>query len=149
MVRGGRNAKPTSLKLLQGTARPDRVNANEPKPAAADLTVPPGLDTYGRQAWKRWAPLLQGLGILTEVDVDVLALLCDAYSQWRRASRAVRRIDPTSEAYRKVAVSVEKARDQMRMFATEFGMTPASRSRLQVVAPEAVDEFEEMFGRTR
>ena len=146
MVRGGRNAKPTSLKLLQGTARPDRVNANEPKPSAASLAVPPGLDTYGRQAWKRWAPMLTQLGVLTEADVDVLALACDCYSQWRRASRAIRKIDPASEAYRKVAVSVEKARDQLRMLAGEFGMTPASRSRLQVSAPEEVDEFEKLFG---
>lgn len=87
--------------------------------------------------------MLNRLGVLTEADGDVLAIYCDAYSQWRRTSIALRKIKPTDDNYRAVAISVEKARDQMRHLAGEFGLTPASRVRLSV-APDTgkVDPFD-------
>jgi P27 family predicted phage terminase small subunit len=37
------------------------------------------------------------------------------------------------------------ALDQMRKFLTEFGMTPASRSRIQVTHTDAKDSFQEFM----
>lgn len=146
MPRGGaHNVKPTALHLLQGTNRPDRAPSHEPQPATVTPQMPPGLDAYGRQAWKRNAPILERLGLLTEADGDMLALYCDAYSQWRIASKALRKLAPTDEEYRKVAVSVEKARDQMRFLAGEFGLSPASRRRVNVAPAEEKDEFQEFL----
>lgn len=149
MPRGGaRNNKPTALRILQGNPGKRPLNDREPKPANVAPEMPAGLDAFGRQCWRRNAPMLERLGVLTEADGDMLAVYCDAYSQWRRASAALRKIEPTDEEYRKVAVSVEKARDQMRFLASEFGLSPASRSRLKVTPNEEhVDPFEELFGR--
>ena len=146
----GRRPKPTNLKLLTGNPGGRPLNANEPQPAVVELPVPTGLDAFGRQAWKRNAPVLIKLGLLTEADADTLALYCDAYSQWRHGSRALRGLAPTDEGYRTVAITVEKARDQMRLLATEFGMTPSSRSRLSVQkADERVDPMEELLSGRR
>ena len=135
MARGGaRNVKPTNLKVLQGTDRPDRVSASEPQPKVAyEIPKPPAhLDRYGKQAWNQLAPELHRLGLLTEVDLIGFALICDAYSQWRRTSAILQKLDPTDEMYRKVAVSVEKARNDLRLAGNEFGLSPRSRAALSV-----------------
>jgi P27 family predicted phage terminase small subunit len=133
MARGGHNAKPTSLKLLQGTDRPDRLPANEPKPAPlTELQPPAGLDRYGRQCWRQYAPRLQQLGLLTEADALLLSALCGAYSRWRRSTAALLKVQPGDDDYRTLALTVEKAEHAMRLLANEFGMSPASRSRLDV-----------------
>jgi len=147
MVSGGpHHTKPTAIKLLKGAPGRSAANPNEPQPERVAPSMPSSLDRYGKEAWRRNAPALERLGLLTEIDGDALALYCDAYSQWRRASRAVRKIDPTSESYRQVAITVERARDQMRYLAGEFGMTPASRSRVKVASEAPTDTFQELFG---
>lgn len=150
MPRGGaHNTKPTALRLLQG--RTD-VRDDEPQPEPLlDLTPPAELDDVARECWQRNAPTLANMGVLSASDADLLAVYCDAYSQWRRTSRALRRIAPTNDNYRKVAVSVEKARDQMRLLAGEFGMTPSSRSRLSVgkAKDTPVDEMEGLLSGRR
>jgi P27 family predicted phage terminase small subunit len=74
-------------------------------------------------------------------------LYCDAYSQWRKATRALRRIGPANEIYRQVAITAEKARSEMRMLAGEFGMTPGSRSRMAVEKPRELDPVQEWLNR--
>src|SRR5690606_6453653 len=144
MVRG-RKPKPTNLKIVQGNPGKRPLNQAEPQPGVLeDLTPPTGLDAYGRDAWKRNAPVLARLGLLTEADRDALAAYCMAYSRWRRANIALRKVKPDDESYRAIAVTVEKAEQSMRLLAGEFGMTPSSRSRLQVAPSDvAVDPMEE------
>lgn len=147
MTRGGdRRSKPTAIRLLEGNPGKRPINHAEPTPPPIDLTCPAGLDAYGRQAWRRTAPLLADMGVLTQADADVLALYCDAYSQWRRSSAALRRLKPIDDAYRRVAITVEKARDQMRLLAGEFGMTPSSRVRIKVEPKQEASAFDELFG---
>lgn len=144
MPRGGHNAKPTSLHILNGNPGKRPLNTDEPKPAIVPLAIPSHLDRYARYCWRQNAGALQTLGLLTEIDRDLFALYCDAYSQWRTASKSFASLDPIERAdtYRKVAVSVEKARDQMRMIAGEFGMSPSSRARLKVAPQQEEDPFE-------
>ncbi len=114
----GRIPKPTSLKLLEGT-RKDRVNPSEPTFApAADLTPPSWLYKTARDHWNELAPYLKKAGLLTEGDKFALALLCEAYGRFQH--------DP----------DCEKARDLYRRMLSEFGLTPASRSRIQAT-PQA------------
>lgn len=141
----GRKPKPKAVKEAQGNPGKRPINLFEPAPGAADLAPPEDLDAVGRACWERNAPKLERMGVLTEADVDLLMLYCDTYSQWRRATRALRRMAPTNEEYRKVAVTVEKARDQLRYMAVEFGMSPSSRSRIAVSPRDAVDPFEEFL----
>lgn len=141
MPRGGdRRSKPTALKLVQGNPGKRPLNDAEPMPnALEDLKPPTGLDRYGKEAWKRNAPALQRLGLLTEADIDALMAYCMAYSRWRHANIALRKVKPDEDGYRQIAVTVEKAEQVMRLLAGEFGMTPSSRSRLHVASGENED----------
>lgn len=144
MPRGGHNAKPTALKVVQGNPGKRPLNDAEPQPAELeDLEPPKGLDVYGKQAWRRNVPVLRRLKLITEADVDALAAYCMAYSRWRRANIALRKVKPHEENYRAIAVTVEKAEQAMRLLAGEFGMTPSSRSRLRVEPERPADEIEE------
>ena len=102
-----------------------------------------GLDRYGKQAWAEYAPILRQHGLLTVADVMLLAALCGAYSRWRRASTALHKVDPADETYRSLALTVEKAEQAMRFMGNEFGLSPASRSRVSGADESRVDPFEE------
>ena len=158
MPKGIKNAKPTHLHLIQGTFRKDRAPSKEIVPAPASWTKPPrGLDVYARRCWQQYAPMLLRLGLLTEADLQSFVLLCQTWARYERATvrlRAVYRQKPkvTMEAIeyiRKAEVSVEQASRELRQLWSEFGMTPAARSRLDVYAPPPeteTDQFERTFG---
>lgn len=144
MPRGGdRRSKPTALKVVQGNPGKRKLNAAEPKPTAGSLKAPPGLDYYGKWLWASYAPILQRLGLYTEADTLALSTLCMAYSRWRKALKDLEGLMPGDPGYRDIAITVEKAEQSLRMLANEFGMTPASRSRLSVKQEEPVDPFEQ------
>lgn len=138
MPKGGHNRKPTKLKIIQGTARPDRVPANEPKPRPIAPDPLPGLDRFGKQAWRRLAPMLDRLGLLTEADAEMLWALCQTWSQLRKAVRELNRLSPSDPDYRRIAVTVENARKDLRLLGAEFGLSPASRSKIDL--PDTGDE---------
>ena len=145
MPRGGHNALPSNVKVLHGETRPSRVKPDEPRPdELVDLSAPVGLDRYAKEAWEYNAPKLAKLGLLTEIDRNALAAYCTAYSRWRRANiglKAIKNDDP--DEFRKYAITAEKAEQGMRLFQNEFGMTPASRSRLSVDSGETSDPLAE------
>jgi P27 family predicted phage terminase small subunit len=130
--------KPTALKQLQGNPGKRRLNRHEPKPTGIP-TCPKHLDREAKREWKRISAELITLGLLTNVDRAALASYCTAYSRWVAAELAIQKFGvvikspksgfPIQNPYVGVA---NTAVDQMRKFATEFGLTPASRTRLQV-----------------
>nr|PZN59463.1 MAG: phage terminase small subunit P27 family [Sphaerobacter thermophilus] len=138
MPRGGHNRKPTVLKVIQGNPGKRALNKNEPKPRPIAPEPPPGLDRFGREAWRRLAPLLERQGLLTEDDAELFWAFCQTWSQLRKAVRELNKMNPRDEDYRKVAVTVENARKDLRLLAVEFGLTPAARSRIDL--PQAEDE---------
>ncbi len=135
MKRGTKPA-PTPLKILKGT-RPSRLNADEPKPPVVRPERPEVLDSFGLAEWDRIMPELEELGILARVDGAALALYCSAYSQWVRADLEVHirgmLVDTGNGGIKaNPAVSMaHMARAQMHSILTEFGATPASRSRVK------------------
>lgn len=111
----GRKPKPTALKVLDGT-RKDRINSEEPTFDACDLK-PPAILTADAEIehWNELAPLLAKAGVLTVADRPMLAILCRCFGRLE--------LDPLDD----------KAIDQYRRIAVEFGLTPSSRSRLKFV----------------
>lgn len=94
----GRPRKPSALKVLQGTDRPDRANPDEPIPPSGPVKPPPWLHGRGRTAWKWIAPLLEDMRVLTTADPHALALLCDAYAEYIECRQVVRKLGATYES---------------------------------------------------
>jgi P27 family predicted phage terminase small subunit len=134
----GRRPKPTKLKLLQGTQRSDRVNRQEPDPKSEIPSCPKHIQGESRREWKRITKELGALGLLTKVDRAAIAAYCDAYGRWTEALGKLHEKGllvkapsgyPILNPYLSI---INSALDQMRKFLTEFGMTPSSRTRINV-----------------
>lgn len=135
MPRGGNNRKPTALKVLHGTARPSRLK-NEPKPRPLTPEPPPWLDDIGLAVWRKYVPILERTGVLTEADGELLAAFANAMSRYVRAIERRRRIEqehPEDLALqRKAEVAEEKAEAAVKALGVEFGLSPVARSRIDL-----------------
>ena len=83
---------PTALKMIRGTARPDRVNAAEPMPAQlVPGTRPPSWLRGARRqrAWRDLVDLLTAQRLLTVMDQAALGILVDAYGDYLEAGDVV------------------------------------------------------------
>ena len=133
----GRRPKPTALKEIQGNPGKRPLNRNEPKPTGMP-TCPSHLDANAKKEWRRISKELIALGLLTAVDRAALAAYCAAYSRWIAAEENLQKFGlvvkaPSGYPVQNPYVSIANtAWDHMRKYATEFGLTPASRTRLQV-----------------
>lgn len=144
----GRRPKPTALKLAQGNPGKRSLNANEPKPDGVPK-CPTHLDDGAKREWKRISAELVSLGLLTSVDRAALAAYCASWSRWVDADTNVQKFGavikspksgfPIANPYVSIA---NTSLDLMRKFLVEFGMTPASRSRIQVAPVSDADPFE-------
>jgi P27 family predicted phage terminase small subunit len=146
----GRKPIPNSLKLLRNNPGRRPINANEPKPEATIPPCPPHLDNEAHREWRRMTKRLVVLGLMTQIDRAAMAAYCQAWSRWCDAEVNIRKFGAVVESPNKFPVMspylivANMALKQMRAFLTEFGMTPSSRSRLDVAAPQPkLNPFEE------
>lgn len=137
----GPAAKPSVLKQAQGTYRKDRVAGTEPKPLPGDPGCPTWLHREAKREWRRIAPELLRLNLLTIADRAVLAAYCQAYARWYDAEKLVKSEGMIARSlqgavYQHPAVGIaNKAMHEMRVLASEFGMSPAARTRIDAKPP--------------
>lgn len=146
MAGKGRPRKPTALKLLQGTARPDRMNPNEPQPEVVIPKKPAHLKGEAGREWKRIVPELVGLGLISRIDRAALAAYCTAYATYVETDRILQRAGLTFETpngflQQRPEVSIRaRALDQMKGFLSLFGLSPADRSKVSGVGKPKKDD---------
>ena len=140
----GRKPKPTSLRLVEGNPGKRALPKNEPKPAPVKPRMPAYLHGEGRKHWTSLASKLERLGVLTEVDEDVLGVYADAYGRWREAEVHIRKEGaviqqpPSGRRAENPWVALRnRALDDMRRLAPELGIGAASRSRIEVKKADA------------
>ena len=149
----GRKPKPTPLKVLGGTARPDRVNAAEPRFRIPERTPrPPAfLTADAAEIWRDLGKLLREAGLFTVVDRYALAMFCVVAARWMEAERKLQMVSlvltaESGNLYQNPWLHVaNKAWGQMRQMLSEFGLTPAERSRLKTVVADEEPTLAEML----
>ena len=138
----GRPRIPTQLHLLRGNPGKRALNHQEPKPKIEMPLCPAHLDDEARKEWRRIGRELVKLGLMTKIDRSALAAYCMLWSRWIEAEQELKKTGtivkakngfPVLSPYLIVA---NKALEQMRVFLTEFGLTPASRSRIHAQPPK-------------
>jgi len=146
----GRRPKPTALKELEGSRI--RRKGDEPKPSGVPK-CPAHLSADAKKEWRRISRELLGLGLLTAIDRAALAGYCAAWARWIEAETNIQKFGSVIKSPKSgypiqnpfVGVA-NTAMTQMRSFLIEFGMTPASRSRLSVEpAEKSSDPFAEFM----
>lgn len=150
----GRPTVPTQLKLLHGNPGHHPLNKNEPKPEPLAPKCPGFLDRTAKKEWKRMVELLEPLGLISKLDMAALAAYCQTFSRWAEAEAMIRKqgmLVKTPNGYPQLSpflVIANKALEQMKGFAIEFGMTAVSRSKINLPGNDKPkDDFEEYLNR--
>jgi P27 family predicted phage terminase small subunit len=134
--------KPTALKELAGNPGKRPLNRREPKPRVKIPKPPSWLEGEGLKEYRRVARMLVELRVLTEADGVALAAYAQQYQRWIDAEEQVRKLGmlikspngfPIYNPYLSIA---NQALKTMRQLMGEFGMTPASRSRIEAMPAE-------------
>ena len=146
----GRRPKPTRLKVLTGNPGKRPLNSAEPKPDPAVPECPVELGPVAKREWDRLIGELAVLRIMTNLDRAALAAYCGAYAMWAEATEAVQKYgtmvkSPTGYPVQSPYVSIANRQAEIMMrIASEFGFTPASRSRISSAAPTGPTLFDFM-----
>ena len=98
MATRGRKPTPTAIKILHGNPGKRPLNKHEPMPEKKAPTCPKWLDDEAKKEWKRLAPQMEQLGILTEADRTAFASYCQAYSRWKEAEEFMTRRKRTEQS---------------------------------------------------
>lgn len=126
----GRKKTPTAVSKLRGHPGRRPRNTGEPKPPKGKPPgAPPWLSAEAKREWKRIAPTMHRLNMLTELDRGGLAAYCESYAivvEERRHWRAAK--DPETKKASRIAFM--DAMRQMRSFLSELGLSPSSRTRI-------------------
>ncbi|MBR4429474.1 MAG: phage terminase small subunit P27 family [Clostridia bacterium] len=134
MAKTGRKPKPTALKKLEGNPGKRPLNELEPVPPNVSIHCPQYLLPDARREWKRLAPVLIQMGLLTAADVVPFAAYCTAFARWKEAEEEITkhgsiykdgegRIRPNPY----IAIANQQLRE-IKSLAAEFGLTPSNRS---------------------
>jgi P27 family predicted phage terminase small subunit len=136
----GRPAIPTKLKLIQGTLNVTRALKHEFSPTILDgIPSPPSiLDIIpkAKELWIETATELSNKGILSSVDLPMLAAYCIEMAEYLRSMERVKKEGSviknvqgnrvTNPNYYNAKNSLDKA----IKIANSFGFTPASRTKI-------------------
>lgn len=151
--KGGGRRTPRQAKIIRGTFRKDRNPQREPEPEKIQIApkAPKYLAKYGRELWKRLAEETVRCGILSIIDIASLDLLCSAYQDFREAYSAIHgtgkrmkglgqylagRNSQTMPEYN----ALKSSYATYKALAVEFGLTPASRNRIELEPLKKPDE---------
>nr|WP_319528425.1 phage terminase small subunit P27 family [Pseudomonas laurentiana] len=154
---GWETTDPDRAEAGQGESRKRPINKKEPLPAKRIPSTPAHLTDEGQVAWGRLTALLDRMGVLTEADGFALERLCDCYSEilaLRELVDANGRIYETTSTQGELVIKANPAvailADADRRFKSylvEFGLAPATRSKVQIKADDdQEDQFAEFFG---
>jgi P27 family predicted phage terminase small subunit len=136
------------MKVLAGNPGKRPLNIAEPRPEPAIPDCPPELNDVARREWNRLATELGPLRVVTNLDRGALAAYCGAYALWAEAMEAVQKFGamikspsgyPVQSPYLAIA---NRQTDIMLRIASEFGLTPASRSRIATPADHGPSLFD-------
>ncbi len=159
---GSRGPKPmpNNVRILTGN-RGKRSVTNNAGMIAPDIEAPDcpaHLSAEAKKEWKRITPELLKMRVLTQIDRAALESYCENYSFWVRICLAITAlqkrhkddegaglIDLTPNGFKQMSVWLQirnRASQEMRAAAAEFGMSPANRVKIQQAqVPEQNDLF--------
>ncbi len=141
MGKRGPKRAPTAQKIARGTHRKDRDGdpAAEPKPDQIEAPKPPAhLGQVGRAKWLDLAPRLAKIGLLTENDLEALALLCESFGEKAACEATLQEhgeytvLENGYIAAHPAIARLDRAIKRIRQLMAAFGMTPSDRAGMKI-----------------
>lgn len=135
-----RPRKPTALKILHGdfVKNPQRKNPLEPQVESAIPKCPKSITGEAKKEWTRITKELHSIGVITQVDRAALEQYVAIWAEWLACKELVeeegRILASESGQYEHPANRmVCRYADQIHKYLVQFGLTPAARTRVNVV----------------
>lgn len=163
----GRRPLPTKTRIEQGES--SKRGRGHSRPIEGDDFVPDhimpempkGLARVAKREWYFMSRILFDKGVVTEVDRQALATYCESVATKEEAQREL-----IKTGGKVISTYMEKDGDRLflkmetnpwwkiwkeavateRAYLIEFGLTPASRSRLKLPTKPKEDEFDKLMG---
>lgn len=148
MGQRGPKPLPGNVHLLRGNPSKLPLAQLDDGPIRPDVAVPKcpeQLSDEAKAEWRRITKHLLKLGLISHIDRAVLAAYCSAWGEFVWAEKHIQSLneqDPSGErgriwntpsGYKQMSVALQiknRAMEQLKQFAAEFGMSPAARSRV-------------------
>lgn len=137
----GRARMPSHLKVLEGNRGKRPLNQFEPKPPPEPPKKPDTLSPAAGAIWDDLVEQLSGMRVLASVDGYTLETLCAPIVIHREAAVVVAEEGVVTRGVRGTIVknpAVQVMRDAATticLLASEFGLTPSGRTRIEVPRP--------------
>lgn len=139
MGRRGPKPKPTAIKKFEGNPGKRPLNNAEPEaPELLQLTPPAWLGEIAKTKFTELAPLLVKMRVLTQIDVDHFALLCDAWQRRHDAQLVLEEEGAYITTEKGFVVqhpamnALAKSIELIRKLNADFGLNPSARSGLKL-----------------
>lgn len=146
---------PTHLQLVRGNPSKRAVNKNEPKPPSGVPPTPKHFSKQEKYWFKRMGDELDLVGVITKLDGLALEQMIAAYIEWR-THRDLLEVEgwvytTTSQTGDKMIKAnprvgfMDNARKFLNNMMQQFGLTPASRSKVNTGSAGDADPFDEFL----
>ncbi len=138
MGRRGPKGSSRELKLLRGERHKDRLAKDKIKPSKQAFKMPAWLSPGAKSEWRRLSPEMKNLGLLTALDRAAFSCYCETFSQYVSLVKDINKngmVYKTQKNFNRARPQLEmmfRAMQQLLTFCKEFGMTPASRARVDI-----------------
>jgi len=154
----GRKQLPDIVKKLKGSDRPDRMNQNQPKfPRMIELPEAPAvLNNDGLMIYESLGETLLDVGILNQSNILLFVAFCNEFGIYYSGSRDNNTIEKRIETVHGKTGSYEKVSPRHKIInsaftnamklAPEFGLTPASISKIIRMKSEKLNPIENLLG---
>ena len=138
MRKPGPPKRPTALALVLGNPGKRALPKNEPKPDVSSPKPPEYLPKIAKAEWRRVCPLLAAIGLMSSIDVHILAAYCACVADEQEAM--------TMQAGKPTVVTthngnflqspyismIRQARADKVRYAYQLGMTPSARAGMDI-----------------
>lgn len=143
MPKSGPARTPTNILKLRGSWRADdRGDADLPSSVKGSPPCPDWLGVDAAAVWRRLVPQFEALGVLAVTDENALARYCILWVQWKELTKFIEEHGYTYESVttnggmklvlHPNASMLATITGQLLRLEQDFGMTPSSRSNLDV-----------------
>lgn len=158
--------QPVPIKVLQENGKKhltkaeieQRTKAEESiKPKTDKVKPPEWLDETACTEWNRIIKELKRLELVSNIDVAALAICCDAYSKYVKATMDINKTGLLMQytnkggnknvVYNPLITIATKYSDIYKKYCAEFGLTPAARIKLATNKEEPKEEISSKWGR--
>jgi P27 family predicted phage terminase small subunit len=133
---GGNTAHKTKKELNRRIENEEKM-----KIRSDNIHAPTWLSKFAQKEFDRLVALLVEVKIMTEADIDHLAIYCDAYDKYIAYDKQVKRkgywiSSATGQKANPYVTKKMQIAQQMRAFAADLGLSPAARAKLAIGGSE-------------